>query len=429
MKEADEASFCFARANPMNPEQEIRRRIASVGPITLAEFIEVALYWPQGGFYAGRDPVGGRNGDFYTSPLVHPAFGALLAVQLLQMWQIMERPAPFTVIEPGAGSGLLARDIVSFASGLPKGFADCLQYICLDRRVLRGMESGVANTHRVASPGLPVRPVQGCVLSNEFLDAFPVHQIVAEQGCLKEVYVAVENGELVTQTGEASTPALAARLDSLGVTLRDGQTAEVNLALDTWAKEAAAALERGFVLTVDYGRTAEELYSAKDRFRGTLTTYHQHLQTDAPLKHVGQQDITAQLDFTSVVKTGRDAGLEPLGFAAQREFLHHLNLSHFIAQLKGRRGDQRELQAARAGMMELVKPGGFGDFKVLVQGKNVGHPNLWGFKDSPAAHELVAGLELPALTPEHLNLTQGRYPSPETEFEPFWPPEESPETA
>jgi SAM-dependent MidA family methyltransferase len=419
----------------MSPEPEIRRRIAERGPITFAEFMEVALYWPRGGYYAARDPVGGSEdrigaeGDYYTSPLVHPAFGALLAVQLFQMWQIMERPAPFTVVEQGAGNGLLGRDIISFAAGLPARFIDCLMYVCVDRRVIRGLESGAANAHRVASTGLPVRPIQGCVLSNEYLDAFPVHQVIIEQGGLKEVYVAVDvdNGELVTRTGQPSTPALAARFESLGLSLREGQTAEVNLGLAIWAQEAAAALERGFVMTVDYGRPARELYSPDDRFKGTLTTFHQHLQTDAPLKRLGQQDITAQVDFTSAVNAGRGVGLEPLGCTTQRDFLYQLNLAHFLEHAGSHNGGQREIQAGRAAMLELVKPGGLGDFKVLAQGKNVGQPNLWGFKSAPEAQELVARFPAPTQTPSHLNLAQGRYPSLEMEFEPFWPIDEPPE--
>ena len=420
----------------MSPGLEIRRRIAEGGPITFAEFMDVALYWPQGGYYAARDPVSGLDldpigagGDFYTSPLVHPAFGALLAVQLFQMWQLMERPAPFTVVEQGAGNGLLGRDIVNFAAGLPAGFADCLRYICVDRRLNRSLDIGLSNTHRIASAGLPVRPIQGCVLSNEYLDAFPVHQVMieqggeqgGEQGRLNEVYVALDNDELVTRTGQPSTPALAARFESLSLSLKEGQTAEVNLGLDTWASEAAATLERGFVLSVDYGRPAQELYSPEHQFNGTLTTFHQHLQTDSPLKRVGQQDITAQVDFTSVVNAGRNAGLEPMGYTTQQEFLHHLNFTHFLEQVGSRNGGQREIHANRAAMLELVKTGGLGDFKVLAQGKNVGTPKLWGFERSPEAQKIVAQFPQPMLTGSHLNLTQGRFPTSDMELEPFWP--------
>ena len=132
------------------PEAEIRRRIAERGPITFAEFMELALYHPAGGYYTSGDPVG-SGGDFYTSPTVHPAFGALLAVQLYQMWQLLGQPAPFTVVEPGAANGLLCRDILSAANGLPSGFADSLRYVCVDRRA-RSQASNAVCQPPAASP-------------------------------------------------------------------------------------------------------------------------------------------------------------------------------------------------------------------------------------------------------------------------------------
>ena len=293
----------------MPAESEIRRRIAETGPITFAEFMDVALYWPDGGYYYRGDPIGG-SGDYYTSPLAHPAFGALLAVQLFQMWRLLERPSSFHVIEPGAGSGGLCRDIITFASHLPDGFRDSLRYVCVDRGI--AWEEGVseAGVHRVVSTGLPFQPVEGCVLSNELLDAFPVHQVIGQGGVLKEVYVTVDGDSLTTVVGEPSTTRLANRLDSLGISLQEGQTAEVNLGLDRWVEEASQTLSRGFVLTVDYGRTAADLYSAEHRFRGTLTTFYRHTQTDAPLQRIGRQDMTAQVDFSSLIELGRRQGLE-----------------------------------------------------------------------------------------------------------------------
>ena len=143
--------------HPVSPaEAEIRRRIGQRGPITFAEFMDVALYWPHGGYYS-RDgdhaPDGdntatspfGPSGDYYTSPMAHPAFGSLLALQLYQFWLLLDRPEPFTVAEPGSGNGQLGRDILATAAGLPGGFPDALQYICLDRGpgdLPRGANSG-----------------------------------------------------------------------------------------------------------------------------------------------------------------------------------------------------------------------------------------------------------------------------------------------
>ena len=401
----------------MTAEAELRRRIATRGPITLAEFMELALYHPGGGYYTAGERVGAA-GDFYTSPSVHPAFGALLAVQLFQMWELLGRPAPFTVVEPGAGNGLLCRDITAGATGLHEEFARSLRYVCLDRRRNTGCERGLPGVSRLAAKGLPLRRMVGCVLSNELLDAMPVHQVTVERGRLREIHVALDGSELVMQTGKPSSPLLGRRLAGLGVELAEGQVAEVNLAVDGWARDAAQSLERGFLLTIDYGRLAEELYSSTDRFRGTLTTFHRHLQTDRPLERIGQQDMSAQVDFTAMARAGQDAGLDFLGFASQRAFLHNLGLG----RLQQRRpvGPPRLAQSGRVGMRELAKPGGLGDFKVMAQGKNAGKPELWGFHPSGQAAEKAGQMPLPLPAPEHLDLLKGRYPAAADEFEMAW---------
>ncbi len=408
----------------MSAESEVRRRIQKRGKITFAEFMEIALYWPQGGYYTGREPVGAQ-GDYYTSPAVHPAFGALMAVQLFQMWRELGSPSPFTVLEPGAGNGLLCRDITTYAGQLPQGFAAALRYICLDRRPTTPLEAGIAGTGRVLAEELPFKGLVGCVLSNEYLDAFPVHQVVMTREGLKEVYVGLESEDLAEITGELSERGLAGRLTDLGITLVEGQTVEINLALDRWSQNVSGALERGFILTSDYGRTAHDLYDPNVRARGTLVTYHRHVQTDAPLARVGRQDITAQVDFTSTARTGERAGLDTLGLVTQREFLSNLGLETLQRQMISHGLAPREMQANRAGITDLVRPGGLGDFKILAQGKNVGSPKLWGMGSCQETSELIEGLTAPLLTAQHLSLPGGTYLGGETEFEAFWPAQDS----
>jgi SAM-dependent MidA family methyltransferase len=278
----------------------------------------------------------------------------------------------------------------------------------------------------VAAAGVPLRGIKGCFLSNEFLDSFPVHRVTLCQGKLREVYVTRRGEELTETLGEPSTPALVARLEGLAIELAEGQTAEINLGLDGWAEEVAAALEAGFVLTIDYGHPAAELYSSTRRPRGTLTTFYRHVQTDAPMRRIGRQDITAQVDFTSVANAGRRVGLELLGCTSQRSFLLDLGLGEWQRRLSSMGLPQRETQANRAGMLDLARPGGLGDFKVLAQGKNVGQAKLWGFDRSEEAPALVAGLPVPLLASHHLRLMEGRYPHSGLEFERWWPsPEEA----
>ena len=404
----------------MNAEYEIRRRIDERGKITFAEFMDVALYWPQGGYYTGREPVGAQ-GDFYTSPAVHPAFGALLAVQLFQMWQHMGQPSTFPVCELGAGDGLLSRDITSYAAELPSGFSAALRYVCLEQRSVDSLESGISGTSRVLADGLPFKNLQGCIISNEYLDAFPVHQVVLAGDVLKEVYVGLDGQHLEELTGELSHPGLAKRLDDLQLQLEPWQTVELNLELGSWSRNVTDALDRGFVLTIDYGRPAPDLYDPEQRHRGTLVTYHQHVQTDSPLTLIGQQDITAQVDFTSVTRAGETAGLDTLGMVTQREFLGNLHLDKLQQHLRNHSLTPQQMQANRAGITDLVRLEGLGDFKVLIQSKNEGSPNLWGLTSSPEAADLVERLPVPLLTDNHLSLPDGRNIGGETEFEVFWP--------
>ena len=386
----------------------------------------VALYHPGGGYYTSGERVG-AGGDFYTSPSLHPAFGALLAVQLCQMWDLLGRPSPFTVVEAGAGNGLLCQDLLSAAEGMDGGFRDALRYVCVDQRRTPGYEAGLGDASRLASTGLPFRGVVGCVLCNELLDAMPVHQVTVADGELREVYVALEDGVPVLAPGGPSTTLLAGRLDSLGVLLAEGQTAEINLAMDVWAAEAARALDRGFVLAIDYGREATDLYSAQDRFRGTLTTYRDHLQTDRPLERIGRQDISAQVDFTSLGRAAENAGLDVLGYSTQAAFLRNLGFDGLLQ--RSSLGAERQSQSGRMGMRQLVRPGGLGDFKVMALGKGVESPDLWGFQATGAPAALLERMPSPVPTAWHTDLLAGRYPSGDVEVEipwdALWPDDDS----
>lgn len=405
-------------------ECEVRRRIEDRGAITFAEFMDLALYWPRGGYYSSGDPIG-PGGDYYTSPQVHPVFAALLAVQLFQMWQLLDRPDPFTVVELGAGNGLLGRDLSACWESLPCKSPPSLRYVCLDRRAAPGIEADLGNdpsaaeVSRVAASSIPLQPVVGCFLSNEYLDAFPVHQVAMTPDGLLETYVVLKDGQLVMGLGPPTTPALAARLQALDIELLEGQTAEICLRLDDWAEQVAASLDRGFVLTVDYGREAGDLYSTELRQRGTLTTYYQHTQLDAPLRHVGRQDITAQVDFTSVIDAGQRNGLDVLGMDTQERFLRRLGLSNMHQRLAALDLPQYAAQANRAGMLDLARPGGLGDFKVLCQGKGVGKPDMWGFTSSAEAAEVAEQLPVPLLTPRHLSLLEGRYAAPVPQWQEY----------
>ena len=397
----------------LGAEQEIRRRLSRQGRITFAEFMDLALYWPGGGYYTNPENIG-PQGDFYTAPSAHPAFGALLCLQIYQMWLRSGCPAAFWVVELGAGTGSLSHDLMAYAGHLPRGFAGSLRYLCLDRYSRSGLEATLPQgtrraVDRISCQGVPLSGVAGCVLSNELVDAFPVHRVTAQGGALQEVYVTLEEDRLVEVLDRPSTLDLQARLDSLGVTLQEGATGEINLATESWMHRIASALDWGYLITVDYGGPAEQIYSL-ERGRGTLTSFYKHTQTDNPYVRIGRQDITAHVDFSSLMQLGAQLGLETQAFITQRHFLNSLGLLRFMGKLRSAGLGQSDADRNRMAMLDLVRPEGMGGFKMLVQGKKVGQSGLWGLEPDKELESLLDSLPAPLLTPGHMPLLEGRYP-------------------
>ena len=385
-------------SEPTGAEREIRRRIAASGAITFAEFMEVALYHPDG-YYANREPIG-AGGDYFTSPVAHPVFGALVCVQLWTMWQTLGRPDPFWVIEAGAGDGVLASDIVDFASRQLLEFSEAIRYAAVDRvSPCNSGEIEWGEIEWVRSTGLPFGGVVGCVVSNELLDAMPVHRFAITEDGPREVYVALDSEDrFVELLDEPSVALISERVAAIGRELREGARGEVNSGARPWVAAAAESLERGYVLTVDYGYEVEELYS-DDRIRGTLQTYYRHTDSGSPYQRIGRQDMTAHVDFTALIDAGRAVGLRPVFLTTQREFLRSLGYDRMEESLAaagigsaGRRFNTRS-------MRRLIDPGGLGKFRVLVQDKNSGISRA---DDLIPSAESVAGLVAPLPTEFHL---------------------------
>ena len=401
-------------------EREIRRRIERESAIPFAEFMELALYHPDG-YYAARRGIS-ASGDYYTSPIVHPAFGALIAVQLRVMWETLGRPPRFHVVEAGAGDGTLARDILSFASEWTDEFACALRYVAIDRAPSAGSDGEMDGVRWIRSDEMPLSEIVGCVLSNELLDAFPVHRFVIEDGELRELYVTLdEGGRLSECLGTPSTDAIEDRLSRLGRRLPDGFRGEVNLGIEGWTRDAASALERGYVLTIDYGAEADVLYSDA-RSGGTFQTHYRHVGGSSPYQRVGRQDMTAHVDFSALLDAGRDVGLRPVFLTTQGEFLESLGLNRVMSSMRDGGPDARELAANIRAMGELAKPDGLGGFRVLVQEKRSG---IRRSSELLPDGDLLEGLPLPLMGSGNLfsdSLDAGSGMS--FEMESLWPSEE-----
>ncbi|MDE2837332.1 MAG: SAM-dependent methyltransferase [Chloroflexota bacterium] len=373
---------------PTGADAEVRRRIALRGPLTFAEFMEIALYWPDGGYYASRRSFG-PLGDFYTAPLAHPVFGALVARQLLTLWRALGSPAPFNVMEAGAGDGTLALDVVAQASELGRSFADALAYTAVDLREPPAEYPG----HWVRSGGVPAPGGSGVVLANELLDAMPVHRVVKEGGQLRELFVdAAPEGGFVEIADEPSSPALGERLDGLGAALSEGYRTEICLASEAWTAQAFAAIERGYLLLIDYGHEASVFYD-ESRRAGTLRCYAGHTLGMNPYFNVGRQDISAHVEFTSVRSAAIAAGFEVAGEMSQSDWLRSLGIEAYRAEVAERSGLNRmERMANLRGMDVLLDDEGMGSFRVLAFARDAPTDGVLGASPWESAPAPLAGV-------------------------------------
>lgn len=377
-----------------NGNDELRKiildRIGEQGKITFAEFMAGCLYEPGLGYYTSPGKKVGAEGDFYTSSNVHQVFGRLIAREIRRMWQTMEEPAEFDIVEVGAGNGRLAADVMNTLSELDHRFYTAVTCRLIEAEPsLRELQREMLNTHLhkvvwsepadLASGRLSF---SGCLYSNELIDSFPVHLVEMTAAGLKEVYVtaAEENfGEILS---EPSGPELAAYLERLGIILYPGQRAEINLAAPAWLKSATTALGRGFVMTIDYGFSAAELY-APHRKNGSLLCYYRHTIEENPYLRVGQQDITSHVDFTTLITVGEQEGLETVWFGEQYRFLMGAGIMEEMMLLEKSATTESERMKNRLGLKKLMLPdGGMGDtFKVLIQSKGLDKPRLLCMRD------------------------------------------------
>jgi SAM-dependent MidA family methyltransferase len=363
----------------------IRSESEAAGPMTFARFMELALYDPEHGYYRGAEARPGRQGDFLTAPESHPIFGWAIARQLDEIWVRLDRPRPFTVREHGAGDGALA---VAALDGLRRADSPLLaaiewQPVEVDPRRESAFRDRLGEAGFVRQVGTPDdRPFVGVVLGNEVLDALPVHRVVVRRGRLREVLVDTGEPGFVEVEAAPTTPALAERLRQEGVVLRDGQVAEINLALDAWVASAVAGLERGVLLLIDYGHVATELYDAARRPAGTARAYLRHQVHDDLYAHVGRQDLTAHVDVTAVEQAALSAGLDVLGVTTQAEFLAALGAGELLRSLQD--APDTTLQSyleARAALGRMLDPAVTGRFRVMAFGRGLSiEPRLSGLE-------------------------------------------------
>ncbi len=366
--------------------------------IPFAEFMALALYHPQFGYYTTRPSTLGPQGDFITSPHMGHDFGEILADQFADMWAVLGHPNPFTLVEMGAGQGLVAADVLSH---LQVHYPECfkaLHYIVVEKsaalkaeqqnRLSHWQQQGVSlvwqDLSDLASNAASTKIV-GCAFSNELVDALPVHWLEVRDQRLQEMWVSADENGFLPVLSDLSSPDLLRYCERIDIDLArypNGYRTEVNLAALDWLKTVSDCLSRGYILTIDYGYSAQRYYS-QARHQGTLQCYYQHAHHNDPFIHVGEQDITAHVDFTTLEAYGREVGLHKIGFTQQGLFLMALGLGDRLAQLSHLTADGstsnpvatgKTIQATmmrREALQQLISPMGFGNFGILIQSKGL----------------------------------------------------------
>lgn len=358
---------------PLSTELENRliERITRDGPVTFRDFMHTALYDPELGYYNTERLKIGAQGDYYTSSNVHPAFGAVLARAFAEWWAGSNEP--LTIVEVGPGTGQLAADVLATMRTEHPATFEHLAYVLVEESpsMRKRQQDKLAAFNESCRwcdlDQLELAPVRGIVFSNEFVDALPVHRVRYMNRSLEEQYVAVTDADrLGFAWGEPSTRRLSEYVERIGIPFPVGQIVEINIDAVDWLARVAKAVSRGLLVTIDYGDIAQQLWTPHRRL-GTLRSFYRHRLIDSPLETVGEQDITASVNFTALIEYGGDFGFELVSYERQTAFLARLGLIERIVS-RHDPSDSLEDLKERLAVKNLFVPGGVSDsFRVLVQ--------------------------------------------------------------
>ena len=353
----------------------IRREIAASGVLSFARFMELALYCPVYGYYETKKDNPGQCGDFYTSVSVGKAFGQLLAFQFAEWLEVRSQKSEVRIIEAGAHDGQLAGDILTWLQcNRPRLFGQ-IKYCIIEpskrrqewqQEVLHGFAPCVCWFADFEDLKLKTRnpKLSGIIFSNELLDAMPIRRFGWNAG-KKEWFewgVAVDGGKFVW--AKIQNPQFAICNSQLETVLPDGYIIETSSTVENWWRQAANVLGWGRLMTIDYGFTANEIFSPSQT-SGTLRAFFHHHASNDLLANVGEQDITAHVNFSAIQTVGESAGLTTESFLTQPQFLTRILKKTLKDKTFGKWDANRTRQ-----FQTLTHPDHLGRaFRVLIQSR------------------------------------------------------------
>lgn len=353
--------------------------------------MDMALYYPELGYYTSSKSKIGGYGDFFTASELDRAYGELLAKQFVEIFEKKLTDKPFQIVELGAGKGYLAYDILNYLKENHKNIFDNTEYIIIEKSpyhidIQKDLLKDFKNVIWVQDIiDFEDNSINGVIFSNELFDSFPVHLIRKIDGKIYEVFITLDKDDTVREILKEANEDILDYLKELNINLPEGMQTEINLDAKDYIQKIGKKLNKGYVITVDYGFPSAELYKPY-RMRGTLLCYHKHKYSENFYENVGLQDITSHVNFSALKYYGELAGLKYLGFTDQAHFLINLGLIDILNELQQR--DDYESYERINRLKTLVLPKGMGEkFKVLVQYKNILNPNIKGLELLPYQSE------------------------------------------
>jgi SAM-dependent MidA family methyltransferase len=377
--------------NPLR--QKIEEEIRAHGPIPFSRYMQLCLYDPEHGYYSRNAQQFGKAGDFYTSSDVHKVFGRLLARQFEEMWRVLGSPEKIELIELGPGRGLFAQDVLDWSEKKFPDFFNALRYVLvesspklcerIEATLAQHLESGKAvcishvEEERTGKGTTSAAPNQASsnralapegvtiVFANEFFDALPV-EILSPNGSLR---INTLDGRFV-ETWAQPSPEELEFLDRYSIHPEPDERVEAQLVAQDYINHIAASIERAFFLAIDYGYTREEQLAG--RHRGTLKAIRQHSISENPYEAPGEQDITADVNFTALAAATEKHGLQTHKLVTQSQFLLGIGeANQFADAFEDCRLPQERAKAALQ-LKHLITPAGMGEsFHVLLASKGV----------------------------------------------------------
>lgn len=363
----------------------IKEEILESGPISFRRFVELSLFHPEHGYYSSGKAKIGKKGDFYTAPSVHRSFGETVSRFLAEASLLLEGES-FTVVEFGASGGQLALDILESLNRNHPELYSKTDYVMSEASPAavsaakerlkghRGRVRWIDDLQEIGKGGF-----RGVVIANEFLDSLPFHRLKSDGGEIREVFLCLRDGKIeeVLRDSEAEEIYDFSKRYLEGCS--PGDEAEACLLAGKWLAEVGRVLQKGFVLCIDYGSLAPELYSPGRR-KGTFRCFYRHELSSDPYARVGEQDITADVNFSELIRVGDALGLTTVEYTTQGQFLVDWGILEIFKTYDKPRNQGDRLAAKTLFMPEFMGR----KFKVLLQSKGLSPEELAGLdKDQP----------------------------------------------